>query len=321
MKLVRFGEPGSERPGLIDTAGRIRDISGHVCDVGGIALLPDYLTAIERASPANLPIVDPGVRLGPCVASVGKIVGIGLNYTELLDALGLERPSEPAIFLKATSAICGANDDLILPAGSRRTDWEVELGVVIGRPGSHIAVSDALHHIAGYCIANDYSERNYELPAPTRKVSQNMPLWTTGKNADTFAPLGPWLVTADEVADPQALDIWLEIDGHRRQASNTSRMVFNVAELISSVSRYMSLHTGDVIMTGTPYGTGIFLTPETYLRPGQTVRAGISGLGEQCQTVRDLRPVLDTAEDKAKSEPAETHQKEYDWQAIYTPSP
>ncbi|HUT48355.1 MAG TPA: fumarylacetoacetate hydrolase family protein [Alphaproteobacteria bacterium] len=319
MKLVRFGEPGRERPGLIDPAGRIRDISGHISDIGGIALLPDYLTAIERASPANLPIVDPGVRLGPCVASVGKIIGIGLNYSDLLDAIEMEQPDEPAMFLKATSAICGPNDGLILPEGSKKIDWEVELGVVIGRPGSHIAGSDAFHHIAGYCIVNDYSERNYEMPKRVGGLAQDIPQWTVGKNADSFAPLGPWLVTADEIADPQALDIWLEIDGHRHQDSHTSRMTFSVAELISRVSRYMSLHTGDVIMTGTPYGTGISLTPETYLRPGQVVRAGISGLGEQCQTVDDLRPAQGKAEAKGKSA-AETPQLEYNWQAIYTPS-
>lgn len=315
MKLVRFGEPGRERPGLIDPAGRLRDISAHVDDIGGKTLLPEYLKAIERASPSTLPVVEQeGVRLGPCVTAVGKIVGIGLNYIDLLDAIGVARPAEPTIFLKATSAICGPRDNLVLPVGSSNTDWEVELAVVIGQPGHHIARSDALDHVAGYCIVNDYSERTYELHQTVSNLVKTIPEWSKSKNRDTFAPLGPWLVTADEIPDPQALDIWLEVDGHRYQQSNTSLMLFSVAEIISSVSSYMSLQTGDVIMTGTPFGTGISLSPQVYLRPGQTVCACIEGLGEQCQKVSDMRPEPEVAAEK-KREP------HYDWQAIYSPSP
>jgi len=316
MKLVRFGPPGAERPGLIDPAGRVRDLSGHVCDIGGKTLLPEYMKAIERASPATLPVVEGDVRLGPCVTSVGKIVGIGLNYADLLDAIDMPVPNEPIIFLKATSAICGPTDNLVLPAGSTNTDWEVELAVVIGRPGHQIACDDALDHIAGYCIVNDYSERSYECSPRLSRLHDLVPQWTKGKSSDTFAPLGPWLVTPDEVPDPQALDIWLEVDGRRYQESNTANMVFGVAELISSISGFMSLQTGDVIMTGTPFGTGISQTPQVYLQPGQTVCAFITGLGEQCQTVSDRR---DQAGETAA--PAPDREPQYDWQAIYTPSP
>lgn len=320
MKLVRYGEPGRERPGLIDPAGRLRDLSAHVCDIGGKSLLPEYLTAIRRASPGTLPVVEGDVRLGPCVTAVGKIVGIGLNYTDLLEAIDVPPPDEPAMFLKATSAICGPSDDVILPAGSTNTDWEVELAVVIGRPGNNIAVTDVLDHIAGYSIVNDYSERTYER-RPADNPAHAIPQWTKGKSSDTFAPLGPWLVTPDEIPDPEALDIWLEVDGRRYQESNTSHMVFGVAEIVSIVSSYMSLQTGDVIMTGTPFGTGISLTPQVYLQPGQKVCACIDGLGEQCQTVA----MLPTEARDAQREPAEPtepkHEREYDWQAIYSPSP
>jgi len=317
MKLVRFGPPGAERPGLIDPAGRVRDLSGHISDIGGKTLLPEYMKAIERASPATLPVVEGDVRLGPCVTSVGKIVGIGLNYFDLLDAIDMPVPNEPIIFLKATSAICGPTDNLVLPAGSTNTDWEVELAVVIGRPGHQIARADALDHVAGYCIVNDYSERTYRLDRSGDDVTEQVPQWAKGKSSDTFAPLGPWLVTPDEVPDPQALDIWLEVDGRRYQESNTAKMVFGVAELISAVSGFMSLQTGDVIMTGTPIGTGISRTPQVYLRPGQTVSACIEGLGEQCQTVSDRR---DEASETTVS-PEPEREPQYDWQAIYTPSP
>jgi len=317
MKLVRFGEPGQERPGLIDPAGRLRDLSAHVCDIGGKTLLPDYLTAIRRASPGTLPLVEGDVRLGPCVTAVGKIVGIALNYTDLLDAIGLDQPDEPTMFLKATSAICGAHDDLILPPGSKKTDWEVELAVVIGRPGHNIAVADVIEHIAGYCVVNDYSERTYGLP-PGSDALKDLPQWSKSKNSDTFAPLGPWLVTPDEIPDPANLDIWAEVDGRRYQDCNTSNMVFGVAEIVSAVSGYMSLQTGDVIMTGTPFGTGITISPQMYLRPGQTVRAGIDGLSEQRQMVRSLD--ADTS-DSDRKPPNELHERDYDWQAIYSPSP
>lgn len=315
MKLVRFGEAGRERPGLIDPAGRLRDLSAHIHDIGGKTLLPEFLKAVERASPATLPIVEEEVRLGPCVTSVGKIVGVGFNYTDLLEAQGTSRPDELTIFLKATSAICGPTDDLVLPAGSTNTDWEVELAVVIGRPGRDIAVSDALAHVAGYCIVNDYSERTYERPVPGASASA-VAQWSKGKSSDTFAPLGPWLVTPDEVVDPQALDIWLEVDGHRYQESNTSRMVFGVADIVSAVSSFMSLQTGDVIMTGTPFGTGISLSPPVYLRPGQSVWACIEGLGEQCQKVSAIQPAARDGERTARS-----RKRDYDWPAIYSPSP
>lgn len=315
MKLVRFGEPGRERPGLIDPAGRLRDLSGHVCDIGGKTLLPDYLTAIRRASPATLPLVEGDVRLGPCVAAVGKIVGIGLNYPDFFNAADVPAIERPLLFLKAPSAISGPYDDVVLPAGSTRTDWELELAVVVGKPGTGIAEQDALDHIAGYCIVNDYSERNYVLNSESNK-SWLLTDWTRGKNYDTFAPLGPWLVTPDEIPDPQALELRVEIDGQLKQLGHTADMIHGVTELVSAISRCMSLHTGDVIMTGSPAGTGISLSPEVFLRPGQTVRTEITGLGEQCQTVRALHSR--ESETYSVSEP---RQQEYDWQAIYSPSP
>jgi 2-keto-4-pentenoate hydratase/2-oxohepta-3-ene-1,7-dioic acid hydratase in catechol pathway len=317
VKLVRYGEPGRERPGLIDPAGRLRDLSAHVCDIGGKSLLPDYLTAIRSAGPSTLPIVEGDVRLGPCVTAVGKIVGIGLNYTDLLDAIGMSPPEEPAIFLKATSAICGPSDNLVLPAGSKNTDWEVELAVVIGRPGHNIAVADVFDHIAGYCIVNDYSERIYERRSGDDMVKA-LPQWSKSKNRDTFAPLGPWLVTPDEIPNPANLDIWLEVDGRRYQESNTSHLVFGIAELVSAVSAFMSLQTGDVIMTGTPFGTGISLSPPVYLRPGQKVCACIEGLGEQCQLVSARHTAADDTDQELSNEALE---RDYDWQTIYSPSP
>jgi len=315
MRLVRFGEPGRERPGLVDARGRIRDLSGHIDDIGGKALLPDYLRAIEQANPASIPVVEGAPRIGPCVAGVGKIVGIGLNYRDLLAASDIAPPPEPIIFLKATSAISGPYDDIVIPTGSLSTDWEVELGVVVGSPGHRIAEADALDHVAGYCVVNDISERDYGLD-PAREPRGMTTQWAKGKSCDTFAPLGPWLVTADEIADPQDLGLWLEVDGHRHQDASTAQMIFPVAGLVSYASHYMSLQTGDVIMTGTPAGTGKSQTPEAHLRPGQVVRAGVAGLGEQCQTVREFRPV---AQDAAPA--ARRRQPAYDWQAIYSPSP
>jgi 2-keto-4-pentenoate hydratase/2-oxohepta-3-ene-1,7-dioic acid hydratase in catechol pathway len=318
MKLVRFGEPGRERPGLIDPAGRLRDLSAHVSDIGDKTLLPDYMTAIRRASPSTLPVVEGDVRLGPCVTAVGKIVGIGLNYTDLLDAIGLRCSDEPTMFLKATSAICGPRDNLILPAGSKNTDWGVELALVIGRPGQNIAVADALDHVAGYCIVNDYSERIYGRATSGSTSNREIQQWSKGKSSDTFAPLGPWLVTPDEIPNPEALDIWLEVDGRRYQESNTSHMIFGIAEIVSTVSAYMSLQTGDVIMTGTPFGTGISHSPQVYLRPGQKVCAFIDGLGEQCQTVSNVDGDTDVTDSEP---PTDLREPEYDWQAIYSPSP
>jgi 2,4-diketo-3-deoxy-L-fuconate hydrolase len=313
MKLVRFGEPGNERPGLIDANGRIRDLSGHVHDIGGKALLPEYLRAIAQASLSTLPVVDPDVRIGPCVGGVGKIIGVGLNYADLLAESGIEPPDEPFVFLKATSAICGARDDLVLPAGSASTDWEVELGVVIGKPAHNIDESDAVDHIAGYCIVNDYSERDYAL-GPSSDPLWLSAQWARGKSSDTFAPLGPWLVTGDEIDNPEALDLWLEVDGHRYQDSNTAQMIFGVADLVTFASHYMSLQSGDVIMTGTPAGIGKAQTPEVHLKAGQVVRAGISGLGKQHQRVSEHCPPEIEA-------PQEPRRERYDWQAIYSPSP
>ncbi|MEJ2120014.1 MAG: fumarylacetoacetate hydrolase family protein [Alphaproteobacteria bacterium] len=317
MKLVRYGDPGRERPGLIDPAGRLRDLSAHVSDISGKSLLPEYLTAIRRASPGTLPVIKGDVRLGPCVTAVGKIVGVGFNYTDLLDAFGLQPPDELTLFLKATSAICGPNDDLLLPARSENTDWGVELAVVIGRPGHDIAVNDVFDHIAGYCIVNDYSKRTRE-QSRDHDFAIDSPEWSKTKNSDTFAPLGPWLVTPDEIPNPEALNIWLEVDGRRYQESNTSQMVFGVAEIISTVSAYMSLQTGDVIMTGTPFGTGISHSPQVYLRPGQKVCAFIDGLGEQCQTVRNAN--ADTGVSDSEP-PKDLRERDYDWETIYSPSP
>lgn len=273
MKLLRFGPPGQERPGLLDGAGRIRDLSGRIDDLCGPALLPASLAALAAIDPETLPPVAGEPRLGPCVSGVGKFLGIGLNYADHAKEAGVAIPEEPVLFTKATSSICGPYDDTVIPRGAEKTDWEVELGVVIGAPGRYIAQSDAPGHVAGYCTVNDVSERAYQM----ERAGQ----WVKGKSADTFGPIGPWLVTPEEVADPQALRLWCEVDGERRQDSTTANMIFGVAFLISYLSRFMSLQTGDVIATGTPSGVGLGMKPPTFLKPGQRVSLAVEGLGEQ----------------------------------------
>ena len=275
MKLLRFGEHGSERPGILDSRGRIRDLSAVIDDIAGDTLTPEGLGRLRALDPGSLPRVEGDPRIGACVGRVGKFICIGLNYSDHAAETGATMPAEPVVFGKWTSAVCGPNDDVEIPRGSHKTDWEVELGVVIGRGGRHIDEADALDHVAGYCVINDVSERAFQL--------EGTGTWDKGKGCDTFGPIGPWLVTADEVPDPQALRLWLEVDGHRYQDGSTSTMVFGVRFLVSYLSRFMSLQPGDVISTGTPPGVGLGQKPPVYLRAGQTMRLGIDGLGEQHQ--------------------------------------
>ncbi|CAI8874041.1 ureidoglycolate lyase [Pseudomonas sp. YuFO20] len=276
MKLLRYGEKGSEKPGLLDADNQVRDLSGHVADIAGTALSPESLATLAAIDPASLPIVSGQPRIGACVGQVGKFICIGLNYADHAAESNMEVPKEPIIFNKWTSAICGPNDNLEIPRGSLKTDWEVELGVVIGKGGRYIDEANAMEHVAGYCVINDVSEREWQL--------ERGGTWDKGKGFDTFGPLGPWLVTRDEVADPHALDLWLEVDGHRYQQGNTRTLIFNVPQLIAYLSRCMSLQPGDVISTGTPPGVGLGIKPQpVFLRAGQTVRLGITGLGEQRQ--------------------------------------
>lgn len=275
MKLLRYGTPGQERPGLLDAEGRIRDLSAVIPDLAGDALLPASLARLRALAWRDLPLVSGTPRLGPCVARTGKFICIGLNYADHAAESGMPAPAEPVVFMKATSAICGPNDDVVIPRGSKKTDWEVELGVVIGKPAKYVSRETALEHVAGYCVINDLSEREFQLEGTGQ--------WVKGKSADTFGPIGPWLVTADEVADPQRLELFLEVDAQRRQKGSTAAMIFPVAHLISYLSRFMSLLPGDIISTGTPPGVGHGQRPPVYLRSGQTMRLGIAGLGEQRQ--------------------------------------
>jgi len=276
MKLLRYGAAGQERPALLDSEGRIRDLSSLTADISGAALRAEGLNTLRSYDPDSLPIVDSNPRVGACVASVGKIICVGLNYSDHAAESGMPIPSEPILFLKASSSIAGPNDDIQIPRGSQKTDWEVELGVVIGEPGKYIPPERALQHVAGYCVINDLSERAYQLERGGQ--------WDKGKGCDTFAPIGPWLVTADEIADPQDLAMWLEVDGRRYQSGNTQTMIFGVAQLVAYISQFMSLQSGDIISTGTPPGVGLGQKPiPIYLRPGQTMRLGISGLGVQQQ--------------------------------------
>ncbi len=277
MKLVRWGEKGAERPGIIDTAGRVRSLDGAIADWAGAALSPAALARVAEVDILSLPLVADGTRLGACIGSVGKIVCVGLNYTDHAKESGMALPKEPILFMKATSAINGPHDPIAMPRGATKVDWEVELGVVIGTPAKYVSAEEALAHVAGYCIVNDVSERAFQLERGGQ--------WDKGKSADGFAPLGPWLVTADDVGDPQALSLWLEVDGVRRQHGTTRDMIFGVAELVSYVSQFMSLQPGDVIATGTPAGVGMGQKPPEYLREGQVLRVGISGLGEQRSTL------------------------------------
>ena len=280
MKLLRYGLPGQEKPGVLDAQGRVRDLSAHIADVGGSALLPQQLQMLRALNLENLPLVagtpQHGLRLGPCVAGVGKLICIGLNYSDHAAESGMPVPPEPVVFNKWTSAICGPDDAVEIPRGSLKTDWEVELGVVIGKGGRYISEADALSHVAGYCVINDVSEREYQL--------ERSGTWDKGKGCDTFGPIGPWLVTADEIPDPQALGMWLDVDGKRFQNGSTATMVYGVAHLVSYLSRFMSLQSGDMISTGTPPGVGMGQKPPVYLRAGQTMRLGIEGLGVQTQT-------------------------------------
>jgi 2,4-diketo-3-deoxy-L-fuconate hydrolase len=275
MKLLRFGERGRERPGLLDHRGRIRDLSAVVGDIAGDTLAPEGLARLRALDPESLPLVEGDPRIGACIGRVGKFICIGLNYSDHAAETGATVPTEPVVFGKWTSAVCGPNDDVEIPRDSGKTDWEDELGVVIGRGGRYIEEADALDHVAGYCVIKHVYERAFQLEGPGT--------WDKGQGGDTFGPMGPWLVTADEVSDPQSLRLWLEVDGHRYQDGNTSTMVFGVRFLVSYLSRFMSLQAGDVISTGTPPGVGLGQKPPVYLRAGQTMRLGIDGLGEQRQ--------------------------------------
>ncbi|MEM7812201.1 MAG: fumarylacetoacetate hydrolase family protein [Planctomycetota bacterium] len=275
MKLLRYGAPGDEKPGLLDSEGVIRSLDGVVDDIAGDSLSPASLQKLAGVDAASLPVVEPGTRIGPCVGSVGKFLCIGLNYADHAAESGLELPAEPVVFAKATSAISGPYDDVEIPPGSQKSDWEVELGVVIGTHAKYVSEEDALEHVAGYCVVNDLSEREYQIERSGQ--------WTKGKSCDTFGPIGPWLVTTDEVPDPQKLKLFLEVDGHRYQDGTTETMHFPVAHIVSHLSQFMSLQPGDVISTGTPPGVGLGQDPPTYLKPGMTMRLGVEGLGEQTQ--------------------------------------
>jgi 2,4-didehydro-3-deoxy-L-rhamnonate hydrolase len=277
MKLLRFGPKGHEKPGLLDADGVIRDLSAHLPDLDGPHLGRERLAALADLDASGLPVVPADTRLGPCVGRVGKFICIGLNYSDHAAETGAQVPPEPVVFNKWTSAICGPDDDVIIPRDSEKTDWEVELGVVIGREARYVGEAEAMDHVAGYCVVNDVSEREFQL--------ERSGTWDKGKGCDTFGPLGPWLVTPDEVADPHALAMWLEVDGRRYQDGSTRTMVYRVPFLIHYLSRFMSLQPGDVISTGTPPGVGMGQTPSVYLRPGQRMRLGIEGLGEQHQRV------------------------------------
>ena len=279
MKLVRYGESGRERPGLIDQTGAIRDLSGHMLDVAGAELDPDALARLAKVDPESLPlVVGETPRIGPCVAGTGKFICIGLNYSDHAAETNATVPPEPIIFMKATSAIVGPDDDVFIPRGSVKTDWEVELGVVIGRKAKYVSEAEALDYVAGYCVVHDVSERAFQ----TERQGQ----WTKGKSCDTFGPIGPWLVTKDEVADPQNLPMWLKVNGETVQNGSTKTMVYGVAYLVSYLSQFMSLLPGDIISTGTPPGVGMGMKPPRFLKPGDVVELGIEGLGKQRQQVK-----------------------------------
>lgn len=278
MKLLRFGEVGNEKPGILDSEGNIRSLERVIYDLSGDALTSSSLDKLKTVDPLKLPLVEGNPRIAACVGNVGKFLCIGLNYSDHAEESGMEVPAEPVLFMKATSAVCGPFDDVLIPPGSEKTDWEVELGIVIGDRAKHVSEENALNHVAGYCVINDLSERAYQL----ERCGQ----WVKGKSYDTFAPMGPWLVTRDEVPDPGNLSLWLEVDGHRYQNGTTQKMVFGVAKLVSYLSAFMTLNPGDVISTGTPPGVGLGQKPPTYLKPGQTMRLSVEGLGEQQQTTK-----------------------------------
>jgi len=277
MKLVRHGERGAERPGLIDESGVIRDLSDLIPDIGGATLLAPQLNQLRSLDARGLPAVPAGARLGSPVADVGKIICVGLNYHDHAEESGMKVPDEPVLFTKAVSAINGPNDTVVLPKNASKGDWEVEMVAVIGRQASYVEPDEALDYVAGYCLGNDVSERAFQLEGSGQ--------WLKGKSCDTFAPIGPWLVTTDEITDPHALDIWLDVNGVRYQDSNTGLMIFSVAEIISFITRFMSLQPGDLVFTGTPPGVGMGQNPQVWLQPGTELRCGITGLGEQQQQV------------------------------------
>jgi 2-keto-4-pentenoate hydratase/2-oxohepta-3-ene-1,7-dioic acid hydratase in catechol pathway len=276
MKLLRYGESGQEKPALLDNSSVLRDLSGVVPDISGETFLPETLGRLRAIDPASLPSVDGSPRIGACVAGVGKFVCVGLNYSDHAAESGMAGPSEPVLFMKATSAICGPNDDVEIPRGAEKTDWEVELGVVIGKPAKYVREEHSLSHVAGYCIINDISERAFQLERGGH--------WDKGKGCDTFGPIGPWLVTTDEITNPQDLSMWLDVDGRRYQNGSTCTMIFGVAHLVAYISQFMSLQPGDIISTGTPPGVGLGQKPPVYLKAGQVMRLSIAGLGEQTQT-------------------------------------
>ena len=279
MKLIRHGAPGAERPGLVAPDGSLRDLSGQVADIAGPALMPAERARLATLDPDSLPRLPEGTRIGPCVGGVGKIVAIGLNYADHAAEAGMEVPPEPMIFMKATSSICGPFDPILIPRGSRHTDWEVELGVCIGKPAKYVSEADALSHVAGYFAANDVSERHFQ----SKRAGQ----FTKGKSADHFCPIGPWLVTPDEVADPQDMTLWLTVNGETRQQGTTAPMVYGVRHLVHYLSQFMTLHTGDLILTGTPPGVGMGMNPKQFLRAGDVVELGLHGLGVQRTPVID----------------------------------
>lgn len=273
MRFVRYGEPGREKPGMLDAEGRVRDLSGVVADISGAVL-----GALPKLDPEKLPLVEGTPRLGPPVAGIGKLIGIGLNYSDHAAEIGIEPPAEPVVFMKATSSIVGPDDDVVLPRGSTHGDWEVELGVVIGREAKYVSEAEALDYVAGYTIVNDVSERHFQIERSGQ--------WTKGKSCDTFGPIGPWLVTPDAVGNVQSLDMSADVSGERMQTGNTSTMIFTVAQIIAHLSEVMRLEPGDVIATGTPPGVGMGRDPKRYLRPGDVIELEIQGLGRQRQTVR-----------------------------------
>lgn len=278
MKLLRYGEVGSERPGLLDADGTIRDLSAHVADIAGTALHPASLDMLSKLDPKSLPAVSGSPRIGACVAGTGKFICIGLNYSDHAAETGATVPPEPIIFMKASSAIVGPDDDVLIPRGSVKTDWEVELGVVIGKTAKYVSEAEALDYVAGYCVSHDVSERAFQ--------AERQGQWTKGKSCDTFGPIGPWLVTKDEVTDPQNIKMWLTVNGKTMQNGSTKTMVYGVAYLVSYLSQFMSLHPGDIISTGTPPGVGLGMKPPVFLKAGDVVELGIEGLGQQKQTFK-----------------------------------
>ncbi|MEM6415194.1 MAG: fumarylacetoacetate hydrolase family protein [Pseudomonadota bacterium] len=277
MRLFRHGNKGHERPGVLDDEGTMRDLSKELPDISGDILSASSLGRLRDIDFSNLPEIDFGTRIGPCVADIGKIVCVGLNYKDHAEEAGLEPPKEPILFMKATTAVSGPNDPIVLPRGSEKTDWEVELGVVIGEPTKYVDAANALDHVAGFCLVNDVSERSYQLERSGQ--------WLKGKSADSFAPIGPWLVTKDDVADVQNLDLWLDVNGVRRQAGNTRNMIFPVSFLVSYISQFMSLQPGDIIATGTPAGVGMGFSPPIFLKDMDNIKLGVTGLGEQASRV------------------------------------